>query len=70
MLVLVRLAPGQKLEVSSPANTQVRIVAGSADGAILNFGDAASPANGRIVYSNATKLMQFRTNNGAYSVQY
>ena len=60
--------PQKELEVHGDGTTQVRIVGGDTGGAILNFGTASIPADARIVYSNVSKLMQFRTNNGAYAL--
>jgi hypothetical protein len=60
--------PQKELEVHSDGTTQVRLVGGDTGGAILNFGTAAIPADARMVYSNVSKLMQFRTNNGAYAL--
>jgi hypothetical protein len=60
--------PEKELEVHGDGTTQVRLVGGDTGGAILNFGTAAIPADARIVYSNVSKLLQFRTNNGAYAL--
>jgi hypothetical protein len=60
-------SPEKELEVHGDGTTQVRIVGGDTGGAILNFGTTSIPADARIVYSNVSKLMQFRTNNGAYA---
>jgi hypothetical protein len=61
-------SPAKELEVHSDGTTQVRIIGGDDGGAILNFGTAAVPADARVVYSNVSKLLQFRTNNGAYAL--
>jgi hypothetical protein len=57
-------SPAVALDVNGATNTQLRLTASDSLGAsIINFGDQANAAQGRIIYSHVTDSFSFKTNN-------
>ena len=57
-------SPGVALDVNGDSNTQLRLTASDSLGAsIINFGDQANVAVGRIIYSHINDSFSFKTNN-------
>jgi len=57
-------SPAVALDVNGATNTQLRLTASDSLGAsIINFGDQANAAQGRIIYSHITDSFSFKTNN-------
>ena len=56
--------PAVALDVNGGSNTQLRLTAADSTGAsIVNFGDQANAAVGRIIYSHINDSFSFKTNN-------
>jgi hypothetical protein len=57
-------SPAVALDVNGATNTQLRLTASDSLGAsIINFGDQANAAQGRIIYSHINDSFSFKTNN-------
>jgi hypothetical protein len=57
-------SPGTTLDVNGGSTTQLRLTAAdSTSASIINFGDQANVAVGRIIYSHVTDSFSFKTNN-------
>jgi len=57
-------SPGVTLDVNGESTTQLRLTASDSLGAsIVNFGDQANVAVGRIIYSHVNDSFSFKTNN-------
>jgi hypothetical protein len=57
-------SPGVTLDVNGGSTTQLRLTAAdSTSASIINFGDQANVAVGRIIYSHVTDSFSFKTNN-------
>ena len=57
-------SPGVALDVNGESNTQLRLTASDSNGAsMINFGDQANAAVGRIIYSHVNDSFSFKTNN-------
>jgi hypothetical protein len=58
------VSPGVTLDVNGGATTQLRLTASdSTSASIINFGDQANVAVGRIIYSHVSDSFSFKTNN-------